>query len=93
MPSRDDVKVMVLTDLAAICKKLADEPAVLEDLRVKAAEFVSEYESLLEYRGRSNNAQHMAGEDLLVRIARFLPRIADMMPDTRRSIELTSQAV
>jgi hypothetical protein len=93
MGSRDDVKVMVLTDLATICRKLADDPAVLEDLRVRAAEFVSEYESFREYRGRSNNAQHQAGENLLVRIARFLPRIADMMPDSKRSLDIISQAV
>ena len=67
-------------------KRLADDPALLEELRVQAGKFVDEYESLLEYRGTSNNAQHNAGEQLLVRIARFLPKIVEMMPDTTRSL-------
>jgi len=84
MTSKDDVKVMVLSDLAALCKKLAEEPIVVEELRVRAGEFIAEYNSLLEYRGRSTNSQHFRGEQLLIRIARFLPRIADELEDTTR---------
>jgi hypothetical protein len=84
MTSQDKVKDMVLSGLAAICKKLAEEPAVLEELRLRAGEFVAEYNSLLEDKGRSTNPEHFEGEDLLIRIARFLPRIADEMVDTTR---------
>jgi len=85
MTSQDKVKAMVLDDLAAICKKLAGEPALLEDLRVQAGEFVEEYNSLLGDRGRSTNAEHFEAAELLIRIARFLPRIVDEMVDTTRT--------
>ena len=91
MTSKDEVKVMVLCDLAAICKKLAGEPAVLEDLRLKAGEFVEEYNSLLPDRGRSTNPQHFEAAELLIRIARFLPRIVDEEVDTTRTFQATPE--
>jgi hypothetical protein len=86
MTAKDDVKVMVLTDLAAICKKLSEEPAVPKHLRDQAAKFVAEYDSLVQYRGSSENPEHFRGEALLVKIGRFMPRIADEMTDTNRDV-------
>lgn len=74
---KDDVEVTVLTDLVVVCKKLAENPVVKEDLRVQAHEFVAEYNSLLPFRGKSTNLQHFQGERLLTRIARFLPRVVE----------------
>jgi hypothetical protein len=93
MTSKDKVKDMVLSGLAAICKQLAEEPAVLEELRVRAGEFVAEYDSLLEDRGRSTNPEHFEGEELLIQMARFLPRIADELEDTTREFHASSDAV
>ena len=70
--------VMVLTDLAAICKKLADSSAVPEELRARARQFVAEFDLLLPYRGRGTAAHHAEGEQLLQKIARFLPRVIEI---------------
>jgi hypothetical protein len=72
---KNEMLVMVLTDLAGICKKLAENSAVPETLRVKAREFGEEFDSLSPHRGKGTAAQHFQGEDLLVRMAKFLPRI------------------
>ena len=42
MTEHDDVEVMVLLHLLLLCKKLAKNPAVREELRVKAHKFVGE---------------------------------------------------
>jgi hypothetical protein len=76
--SRNEMLVMVLTDLAAICKKLAESPAFPENLRVRAHEFVLEFNSLVPVRGKGTAAQHFQGEQLIVKIARFLPRILEV---------------
>jgi hypothetical protein len=78
--AKNEVEVMVLSDLAAICKKLAVNSAVPEGLRQKAAEFVEEYDLLVPHRGIGNATVHYLGENLLIRIARFLPRILDLQP-------------
>lgn len=44
---------MVLTDLSAICKKLDENSAVPEGLRLKAHEFVAEFNSFLQFRGKA----------------------------------------
>lgn len=75
MTAHDDVEVLVLLHLSALCKKLAKIPDVREDLRVKAHEFVEEGNALLPYRGRATPFQHSQGERLFVRIARFLPEL------------------
>ena len=93
MTSTDDVKAMVLTDLAAICKKLAAEPAVLEHLRVKAGQLADEYNSLPQDPGRSTNFHHLESAELLIRIARFLPRIVDEEIDTTRTFQGTPEEV
>ena len=78
MEAKNEMLVMVLTDLAGICKKLAENSAVPEALRVQARKFVEEFDSLSPYRGKGTAAQHVQGEQLLVKIARFLPRVLEV---------------
>ena len=78
MDWKNEVEVMVLTDLAAICKKLAENVAIPEELRVRARQFVEEFDSLLPHRGKGNAFQHSNGEELLIKIARFLPKILEI---------------
>ena len=70
--------VMVLTDLAAICKKLGENSAVPEELRVKARHFVQEFNLLEPYRGKGNAYQHFEGEKLLEKMALLLPRLLEV---------------
>ena len=78
--AKNEVEVMVLSDLAAICRKIAENSAIPENLRVKASTFVEEYHSLVPHRGKGNAAVHYQAENLLIRIARFLPRIFELQP-------------
>jgi hypothetical protein len=75
---KNDMEMMVLTDLAGMCKKLADTPGFPEGLRTQAREFGDAYDSLLPYKGQGTIAQHEMGEALLGRIARFLPRVLEV---------------
>jgi len=79
--SKNEMLVMVLTDLAEIYQKLVESPAVPEELRVKARQFREEFDSLLPYPGKGNAAQHSQGEQLLVKIARFLPRLLEVQAE------------
>ena len=83
---RNEVKVMVVIDLAAICKKLAESSIVPDDLRAEARQYVAEFDSLLPARGKGTPMEHTQGEALLVRMARFLPRIVEIrsLPADRR---------
>jgi len=76
--AKDEMLVMVVSDLAAICKKLAEDSVVPDELRVKARQFVEEFNSLLPARGEGSRAEHAAGEHLLVSMARFLPRLLEV---------------
>jgi hypothetical protein len=76
--ARNEVKVMVVIDLAAICKKLAESSIVPDNLRAEARRFVEEFESLLPARGKGTPAEHAQGETLLVKMARFLPRVIEI---------------
>ena len=76
--SKNEMLVMVLSDLAAICNKLAEHSAVPEELRVKARRFVLEFNSLLPVRGQGVAYEHFQGEQLLTQIARFLPRVLEV---------------
>jgi hypothetical protein len=73
--SKNEMLVMVLTDLAGIYKKLAENSAVPENMRVEARKFVEEFGSLAPYRGKGTAAQHAQGEMLLAKMARFLPEL------------------
>lgn len=75
LEEKNEMEVMVLTDLAAIWKKLAENSALREELRVQARQFVAEFNSLLPYRGEGSHFQHYEGENLLVRMARLLPSV------------------
>lgn len=86
MESKNEMLVMVLTDLAAICKKLAENSAVPEELRVEARKFGEEFDSLLPHRGKGTAAQHAQGERLLAKIARFLPRVLEVQAQPRSNV-------
>jgi hypothetical protein len=72
----NELKAMVVGDLAAICKKVAENSAVPDGLRVTARGMVEEYESLLPTHGRHNLKEHIEGENLLIRMAHFLTELA-----------------
>lgn len=76
--SKNEMLVMVLTDLAAICQKLAENSALPEELRGQAGRFVVEFNSLSPYRGRGTASQHFEAEQLIETIARFLPRVLEV---------------
>jgi len=78
--AKNTVEVMVLSDLAAICMKLAENSAVPVRLREQAGELVQEFEWLVPNRDKSDAAMHTRGENLLVRMVRFLPRILEPQP-------------
>ena len=82
----NEMLVMVLTELAGICKKLAEDSAVPETLRVEARKFGMDFDSFSPYRGKGTAAQHAQGEQLLVTIARFLPRLPDVQALPRSSV-------
>ena len=78
LESKNEMEVMVLSDLAAICAKLAESSVVPEKLRMQARQFVAEFNALSPVRGEGTASQHFAGEALLTRIARFLPRVTEV---------------
>ena len=51
--ARNEVKVMVVMDLAAICRKLSENSVVLNNLRVEARELVDEFDSVLPLVGKA----------------------------------------
>jgi hypothetical protein len=74
------MKAMVLGDLSTICKKLADDPAVPGDLRAEFREMVEEFNELMGDRGRDTATKLYEGEILLLKMARFLPRVVEVHP-------------
>ena len=76
--AKNEMLVMVLTDLAGICRKLAENSAVPEALRVEARKLGEEFDLLSPYRGKGTTFQHLQGEQLLEKIARFLPRVLEV---------------
>jgi hypothetical protein len=72
----NEMKVVVLSDLAAICKKLAENSAVPDEMRVHARELVREFELLLPDRGKGTPFEHFLAEKLMNKMALFLERIA-----------------
>ena len=76
--ARNEVLVMVLSDLAAICQKLAENSAVPKTLRDRASEFVEEFKTLVPHRGRGDARVHFQAETLLIKIARFLARMTEL---------------
>jgi hypothetical protein len=82
--SKNEMLVMVLTDLAAICDKLIDHPAVPEELRHRASGFVNEFNMLWPDRGKGTPSQHVQGQELLIKISRFLPRLLEVHAEPAR---------
>ena len=78
---KNEMLVTVLTDLAAICRRLADNQILPEEVRGEARQCVWEFNELLPYRGKGNAFQHCEGETLLIRIARFLPRVLEVQAE------------
>lgn len=76
--ARNQVKVMVAIDLAAICWKLAENSTVPDNLRAEARELLEEFEELLPARGKGTQSEQSQGEFLLAKMARFLPRIIEV---------------
>jgi hypothetical protein len=76
--SKNEMLVMVLIDLAGICRKREENLAVPEELRTQAGKFVAEFDALLPHRGKGTPTQHGQGEMLLIKIARFLPRLIEV---------------
>jgi hypothetical protein len=74
---------MVLTDLAGICKKLAENSEVPENLRLEARRFGEEFDALSPYRGRGTAYQHAQGEMLMAKMARFLPKLLEVQAHAR----------
>jgi hypothetical protein len=76
--SRNELKAMVLADLAEICRKVADHPAVPEAMREQARNYLKQCEFLMPVRGQGNPDEHSWGETLLVQITAFLPKILEL---------------
>ena len=76
--ARNDLKVKVLIDLAAICRSVAENSAVPDNLRLQARQLVGDFEALLPARGKGTPSEHHLGETLLIKMARFLPSISDI---------------
>ena len=74
---KNKMKLMVLTDLAAMCKKLSESSAITEHQRVQVRQFLEEYNSLLRFYGEGIPDKVFEGHRLLIKIARFLPSVAE----------------
>jgi hypothetical protein len=83
---KNEMLEIVVTDLAAICQKLADNSLLPEELRVQARQLVAEFNFLLQFRGKATASQFCAAEDLLIRIARFLPRVLEVQAEPRSNV-------
>lgn len=81
--AKNEMLVMVLADLAEICKKLNENLAVPEALRLQAHKFVSEFNSLVPHHYKGTPVHHAQGEELLIRMARFLPRVLEVQAEPR----------
>ena len=81
LQSRNELEVMLLMDLAEICKKVAKHSAVTEKVRVRAGELVQEFNLVLPFLSEGTNPQEFRREDLLIKMARFLPDIVDPFAD------------
>ena len=79
--AKNEMLTMVLADLAAICQKLAENSALPEKLRLEACQFADEFNSLLPVRGKGTAAEHAQGERLLIKVARFLPRVLEVQAE------------
>ena len=72
-----EMKLMVLTDLAAVCKKLSDSSAITEDQRVQVRHFVDVYNQLVPFYGEGTPEVVFEAHKLLIQMARFLPNVVE----------------
>ena len=84
--SKNEMLVMVLVDLAGICRKLEENSAVPAELQMQAGKFVAEFDALLPHRGKGTPLQHAEGEKLLIKMARFLPRIIEVQAQPAENV-------
>ena len=75
---KNEMEGMVLSDLADLYRKLSSLSTLNEPIRMQAAEFVVEFESMVEFLGGRNTFQHFQREQLLLRMALFLPEILEV---------------
>jgi hypothetical protein len=71
------MKLMVLTDLAAVCKKLIYSSAITEDQRLQVRQFVEEYDLLLPFYAEGIPEKVFEAHKLMIRMARFLPYLVE----------------
>jgi hypothetical protein len=77
LQEKNAMKRVVLAELAELCKKLSDNSAITEDQRLRLRQFVEQYNSLTPFSGKGIPDKVFEGEKLLIKIARFLPEIAE----------------
>ena len=73
--AKNEMSIDVLIDLAGICKKLAHNPVVPEDIRKQANKYAQDFVVLEASRGEGTRAEHFWGENLTNSIAQLLPRV------------------
>ena len=77
LQSKYEMKQMVLTELAGLCKRLGESSAITEEERAKVRQFVNEFDSLMSMRDKAIPSERFDGEQLVVQIARFLADLAN----------------
>ena len=75
-----------MTGVQTCALPISENSAVPETLRVEARRFGEEFDSLAPYRGKGTAAQHFQGEQLLVKIALFLPRVLAVQAQPRSNV-------
>jgi hypothetical protein len=80
MPSpqeKHEMKLMVLTDLCALCKKLSDDAAITDEQRAQARHLVDKFVSLLQFKRKGVPEARVAGQELLTHMAQFLAQVVE----------------
>ena len=75
LESDDDLQLIVLADLAAICERLAENVTIPRLLREKSGQLLEEFNALTSSDGELTAFQHFKAQALLFRITRFLPDV------------------
>ena len=77
LQSKHEMKVMVLTDLAGVCKKLSESSAITDEQRAKVRQFVEEFTSPSPLSGNHTPGARFEGQTLLIQMVRFLPEVLE----------------
>jgi hypothetical protein len=79
--ARNKMQGIVESDLAAICKKVADNSDLPDHLRAKSRDLVQEFEAYSKNAAKDDSIRpeikREVGEALLVKMARFLPELTE----------------